>query len=408
MAHTPHIALLIETSTAYGRELLRGVAQYARFHGPWSFYIEPGDVADNPPDLAAWQVDGVIARIRSQRLADALLATGVPTIDVDFALPDLLPYGLANHDEKIANLAAEHLQSCGLSHFGFVGWAPDNQAAAFWESARFKHFAQTLADNTPPTPTLSPPGEASGTKAPPVPSIHQYHWPKNPRHWSWPREQKYLARWLKTLPKPIGIMASNDQRARHVLEAARLANLEIPRDLAVIGVDNDEVLCEMSSPSLSSVAVNAHRIGYEAAKLLQKLMAGKKPPPRRIVVEPLGVIARQSTDTLAMADEAVVAALRYIRNHIDKPIRVADILTAVPVSRKTLEVRFAKVLGRTPHAEIHRVRLERVKTLLAQTDWSLKKIAAASGFTYAEHMHSVFRKQTGQTPSQYRHQHREH
>jgi LacI family transcriptional regulator len=388
LAHTPHIALLIETSTAYGRELLRGVAQYARFHGPWSFYIEPGDIADNPPDLAAWQVDGVIARIRSQRLADALLATGVPTVDVDFALPELLPYGLANHDARIATLAAEHLLACGLSHFAFVGWAPDNQAAAFWESARFKHFAETLAPN--------------GAQ------VHQYHWPKNPRHWSWPREQKHLARWLKTLPKPIGIMASNDQRARHVLEAARLADLEIPRDLAVIGVDNDEVLCEMSSPSLSSVAVNAHRIGYEAAKLLHRLMAGKKPPPRRIVVEPLGVIARQSTDTLAMADEAVVAALRYIRNHIDKPIRVADILTAVPVSRKTLEVRFAKVLGRTPHAEIHRVRLERVKTLLAQTDWSLKKIAAASGFTYAEHMHSVFRKQTNMTPSQYRHQHREH
>jgi len=385
---TPHIALLIETSTAYGRELLRGVAQYARFHGPWSFYIEPGDVTEITPDLKAWRVDGIIARVRTQAIADQLIATGVPFVDVDFALPQLLPAGLENNDRKVAELAAEHLIACGLSNFAFVGWAPDNQAAAYWESARLKHFTAAVA-------------EQAGAE------VHQYNWPKNPKHWSWSREQKYLARWLKTLDKPIGIMASNDQRARHVLEAARLAELEIPRDLAVMGVDNDEVLCEMSTPSISSVAVNAPRIGFEAAKLLDRMLAGKKMPSRRITIEPLGVVARQSTDTLAMDDEHVVAALRFIRSNIDKPVRVADILESVPVSRKTLEVRFAKAIGRTPHAEIHRARLDRVKTLLAQTDWPLKKIAAASGFTYAEHMHSVFRKETKMTPSQYRNQHRD-
>ena len=215
-------------------------------------------------------------------------------------------------------------------------------------------------------------------------------------------EQKRLARWLSRLPKPVGLLAANDQRGRHVLEAARLAGVRVPDELAVIGVDNDEVLCEMSTPSLSSVDLDARRVGFEGAAALDRLMRGKPAPKRPVVIEPLGVIARRSTDVLAIEDDLVVAALRFIRAHNQKPIRVKDVLDTVSVSRKTLEIKFLRFLGRTPYSEIQRVRLLNVVDLLTRTDWPLKKISAATGFACVQHLHSAFRRLAGMTPTKYR------
>src|SRR5204862_4075179 len=164
-----------------------------------------------------------------------------------------------------------------------------------------------------------------------------YEWPSRPSDRAWGREQKSLARWLKTLPRPAGVMASNDQRARHVLEAARLAGLRIPDDLAVIGVDNDETLCELSTPSISSIALDTDTIGYQGAAMLDRLMQGRRVPRRPVRVPPLGVIARRSTDMLAMADPAVVAAVRFIDANIGRPIRISDVLRVTQLSRKTPE-----------------------------------------------------------------------
>ena len=236
--------------------------------------------------------------------------------------------------------------------------------------------------------------------------MNAYRWPRRKRDREWPQSQQHLVIWLAGLPRPIGVFASNDQRGRHVLDAARLAGLRVPEDLAVIGVDNDEMLCEVPTPSLSSVALNLERIGFEGAQLLDRLMAGQSVPAEPILVEPHGVIARGSTDVLAIDDQLVVDAVRYIRSNVHRPIQVGDVLQQVAVSRKTLEVRFQQALGSTPHAEIQRVRLDRVKQLLVQTDWPLKKIAAQCGFTYAENLHGVFQKQLQMTPKQYREQHR--
>jgi LacI family transcriptional regulator len=197
-------------------------------------------------------------------------------------------------------------------------------------------------------------------------------------------------------------MASNDQRARHVLEAARLADLRVPDDLAVIGVDNDETLCELSTPSISSVALDTDTIGFEGAAMLHRLLRGRRGPRSMVRVPPLGVIARKSSDVLAMADAAVVAAVRFMEANVSRPIRIADVLRAANLSRKTLEVRFRRAMGRTPHQELQRRRMERVKSLLRQTDWPLKQIARAAGFTYVEHLHLMFRKETGVTPSVFR------
>ncbi|MBI1371464.1 MAG: helix-turn-helix domain-containing protein [Phycisphaera sp.] len=387
MDTTPKVALLIETSSSYGRGLLRGIAKYARLHGPWSFYVEPGAL-DNGQAAAPfneWGVDGIIARIHTRKHADQILKAKVPTVDLDYVLPDLFPWGIANNDEGVGELAADHLINCGFKYFAYCGWGLADDSTAFWENARQRKFRQTL--------------EQAGLE------VFEYQWPKKKADREWAREQKLLAAWLKDLPKPVGLLAANDQRGRHVIEAARIAGVKVPDEVAVLGVDNDEVMCEICTPSLSSVSLNTRRIGYKAAELLGKLIHGDKVPEKPAIIEPLGVVARESTDTLALDDRQIADAVRFIRNNCHRPIQVSDVLDAVPVSRKTLEVRFQKALGRTPHAEIQRLRLDRVKQLLVQTDWPLKRVANSSGFTYAEHMHAVFRNHMGMTPNEYRAMH---
>jgi len=376
MARPPQVALLIETSSSYGRGLLRGISRYARQHGPWSFFLEPGGQEETPPPLRDWGVDGVITLFRTRQQARRLLATRLPVVDLDFTIPGLVPWGVCNDEVGVARMAAEHLMSRGLRHFGFVGWSADEDS--LWESQRLETFTSTIERAGFPASVYRRPALA------------------------WGREQQRLARWLARLPRPAGIMASNDQRARHVLEAARLAGLRIPDDLAVLGVDNDETLCELSTPSISSIALDTDTIGYEGAALLHALMRKRKAPRKPLLVPPLGVIARRSSDLLAMADPAVVAAVRFIEANLSKPIRIADVLRAAQLSRKTLELRFRRSLGRTPHEELQRRRLEKMKALLRQTDWPLKQIARATGFSYVEHLHKIFRQETGLTPTAFR------
>jgi LacI family transcriptional regulator len=385
VARPPKVALLIETASSYGRGLLRGIARYARLHGPWSFFLEPGGQDESPPPLHDWGVDGVITLFRTRRQARRILAARIPTVDLDFTLPGLVPWGVCNDEAGVARTAAEHLLSRGLRRFAFVGWPAAGDGFSLWETQRQKAFAAAL--------------KRAGFEA----SV--YTWPARAADRAWGREQKSLARWLKSLPKPVGIMASNDQRARHLLEAARVAAIPVPDQLAVIGVDNDETLCELSTPSISSVALDTDTIGFQGAAMLDRLMHGRRVPRRALRVPPLGVIARKSSDVLAMADPSVVAAVRFIDANIGRPIRISDVLQAARLSRKTLEVRFRRVLGRTPHAELQRRRLERVKTLLQQTDWPLKQIARAAGFTYVEHLHLIFRREVGVTPARFRAMH---
>jgi len=385
VADPPRVALLIETSSSYGRGLLKGIARYSRLHGPWAFFLEPGGQEETPPPLRDWGIDGVITLFRTRRQARQVLATRIPVVDLDFTLPDLVPWGVCNDEAGVARTCAEHLFSRGLRHFGFVGWAEVADGISLWESQRQEVFVETV--------------KKAGYET----SV--YAWPARAADRAWGREQKSLARWLKALPKPVGVMASNDQRARHVLEAARTAGIRIPDDLAVIGVDNDETLCELSTPSISSVALDADTIGFQGAAMLARLMDGRRIPRRPELVPPLGVIARKSTDVLAMADPAVVTAVRFIEANISRPIRIADVLGVAQLSRKTLEVRFRRALGRTPHEELQRRRLERVKTLLQQTDWPLKQIARAAGFTYVEHLHLIFRREVGMTPARFRAMH---
>jgi LacI family transcriptional regulator len=215
-------------------------------------------------------------------------------------------------------------------------------------------------------------------------------------------EQERIMAWLKALPKPAGVMTCNDYRGQHVLDACVRLDLAVPEEVAVIGVDDEEELCELCEPPLSSVVPNAEMVGYKAAELLDHLMSGGTARQPRLEVPPIEVVTRQSTDVLAIEDPEIAAAVRYIRENACQGAKVEDVLDDVPLSRSILERRFRKYLGHSPQALIRQTRLKRVKQLLIETDLTLAKISALAGFRHQEHMCVLFKKVIGESPGAYR------
>lgn len=382
-SHRRQVAILIETSNAYARGLLQGVVRYIREHRPWSFHLmEQGRGDDPPPWLAGWEGDGIIARIETPRIARAVVRTGLPAVDLSAArLVPALPW-VETKDEDIARLAADHLLERGFKRFAFCGDARFN-----WSVWREKHFVARLQAAGHDCDVYRPSATVAG-EAKPGGDVTA--------------EARDLARWLKELPKPVGVMACYDIRGQQVLAACRGAGLAVPDEVAVIGVDNDALLCELASPPLSSVIPNAHRAGYEAAALLDRLMAGKRVAATAHLIAPLGIAERQSTDVLAVDDREVARAVQFIRERACEGINVSDVLRAVPLSRRVLEQRFQRLLGCTPREEILHVRLARVKQLLGETDLPLYLVAERTGFEHVEYLSVVFKRETGRTPSAWR------
>ena len=377
-----HVALLIETSTSYGRGLLRGIARFAKQNERWSVFLEPSGQDGSFVNLGRWDADGLLVRVHTRRLADRIRKTGLPAVDLGYVIPDLFPWSISNHQHRVGETAAEHLLSCGLKRFGFCGWGPAHPPAKRWEPLRLEAFTKIVRRH--------------GYE------VLSYAWPKAKKDHEWGRAQPHLADWLGSLPLPVGIMACDDLRSSHLLEAARRAGLRVPKDVAIIGVDNDEMLCELSTPTLSSVALNLERIGFEGASLLDKLMQGRPYPKRPIRIPPLGVVARQSTDVIATENELVANAVRFIRAEFGNAIDVASVLTHVGVCRRTLEVHFRNELGCSPFQELQRCRLAHARSLLLETDLPVRQVAARCGFEYVENFHAVFRREFSMTPTEFR------
>lgn len=373
------VALLVETSNAYARGLLDGVVAWVRQFGTWSVYLpEQGRGAPPPAWLDEWEGDGIIARVENRAIADAVQRTGLPTVDVSAArlIPEV-PW-VETDDRAIAEAAAEHLLQRGFRRFGFCG-----DPGFEWSVLRRDDFARIVRD-------AGCTCDVHDTK-----SVSAYDY-------SWDREKERLAEWIGSLPRPVGIMACYDIKAQQLLEVCRDLNVAVPEEVAVVGVDDDRLLCELSDPPLSSVVPNTRRTGYEAARLLDRMMSGETVPPEAHLVPPRGVTTRQSTDVLAIDDPDVASALRLIREGACSGITVAEVLRHVAVSRRVLESRFSKLLGRTPHAEITRLRMDRAKRLLAETDLTLVEIADLAGFQHSEYLSVAFKREVGQTPSAYR------
>jgi LacI family transcriptional regulator len=380
MARRRHVALMIETSLAYGRNLLRGIIRFLRSHEPWSVFFELKEQGASPPAwLKDWRGDGIICRPTNPELAQLLRKKRIPVVNLNDVYEGLGLPRIGSDHAGIGRLAAEHLLERGFRRLAFCGFTGHS-----WSDKRRVGFENAAI-------------VGGGTICP------TYESPWGGPH-PWEKEQKQIGDWLAALPRPLGVLACNDLRGQHVLDACERVGLAVPEEVAVIGVDDDVLVCELCNPPLSSVVPNPERIGYEAAALLARLMAGEKPETDDWQVEPLGVTARQSTDVLAIDDPHVAAALRYIREHACEGATVGDVLARVPLSRTILERRFRKYLGRSPQGEIRAVQLKRVKQLLAETDLRLERIAELAGYEHPEYLSVVFKRETGQTPGQYRRQ----
>lgn len=374
------VALLIETSNQYARGLLSGINNYLQEHPDWSVYL--GEISRNNSDmswLSDWHGDGILARIETDETASYILSSGLPAVDLSASrkLPDLTC--VETNDRAIAAMAAEHFLERGFKYFAYYG---DKRYQ--WSLHREQHYHQYLVAKGFDCLSFK---AADGDKR---------------QADSWDNRMNELVLWLKQLPKPVGIMCCYDIRGQQLLEACRLAEVDVPDEVSVIGVDNDELLCELSTPSLSSIQTNPQQAGYLAAQLLDRQMAGERLDSALHLIDPLRLQVRLSSDVLAVEDKIVSEAIRFIRRHAHEDIQVQDILNHIPVTRRVLESRFLKALGQTPHEQILSVKLKMVKQLLEETKLPLADIAERTGFKHTEYMSVVFNREFGIRPGQYR------
>jgi LacI family transcriptional regulator len=373
------VALLIETSNAYARGLLSGIMSYVRQHKPWSIYLPELGRGDTPPQwLARWKGDGIIARIETAEIARAVARTRLPVVDVSAARHIKTIPWVETDDQAIAQVACDHLLGRGFRTLAYCGDPRFN-----WSQWRAEHFARFAA------------------KAGVHLVVHASGLPHD-RPAPLGVEHRHLVAFVRQLPKPVGVFACYDFKAQQLLDACREIGVAVPEEVAVLGVDNDPLLCSLTTPPLSSVIPNTLRAGYEAAALLERMMSGDRVAPAAHLIPPIGVETRQSTDVLAIADRDIAGAVRFIREHACDGATIADLLRAVPLSRRVLESRYKKATGRTPHEDLVRFRIDRVKQLLAETDHPLERIATLAGFDHPEYMSVAFKRESGQTPGQFR------
>ncbi len=380
MPAIPQIAVLVDTSRSYGRDIVRGIRRYATEHGPWSLYLEPRDLHSSFPDwLTDWPGDGILARTVDARVLRQLQATGLPVIELrTTVLKHPFPFvGMDNH--LLGARVAEHFRNRGFHHFACCL----DTAETFFVH-RCESFVTALQQHGFPCPVFE---AFSGQK-------------RRPR---WDQHQRGLADWLLSLPKPVAVFAVNDQLAFWVLDAARRAGINVPEEVAVVGAENDKMLCETASPPLSSVQLRGQSVGFTAARMLAGWMQTRQPPTAMETLLPPGdVVVRQSSDVVAVADARIAKALRYIREHATTGIGVEEVARAASLSRSALERRMKALIGRSPGEEINRIRFSQVERLLAQTDLTLEAIAARTGFTHPQYMAEAFRKRTTLTPGEFR------
>lgn len=377
------VLLLVETTMAFGRGVLEGISRYRIEKQPWSVQLDLRELMAGPPAwFRSWDGDGIITRDTTPEMLEIIHETGIPTVNLGDIRDDQTLPSVMNDHPAIGQLAATHLADKGLEQFAFAGFDDHH-----WSDERLTGFLSGLA--------------ARGHADPASVHVHKSDW-ASARREGWQRQQDQIVEWIKRLPRPIGIFACNDFRGQHVLEACRSAKVSVPDEIAVIGVDNDHVLCDFCDPPLSSIIPAAERIGYKAAVMLDQLMHGETLSDVHVNVAPLGIAERLSTDVMAIDDEDVAAAIQMIRFRACEGLTVSDILAEVPIARSSLERRFRQYLGRSPQAEIRRVQIKRACQLLRDTDLSLVQISRLTGFKHAEYFSVVFKREVKQTPGRYR------
>lgn len=385
MSDIPKVALLVDTSYGVRRDMLLGITRFIRRRGPWSLFVTSGEHKGILPEMSQWRGNGIIARIPDERTEQAVIDAGLPTIclclsETQVRLREslsLLSNVAFDAAAEVSRLAVTHFVERRFRNFAYVGF--DN---AGWSQRREIAFCEEL--------------RRLGF-APLV-----YRQPSRISDRVWENEQPLLTTWISELPKPVAILACNDDRGRQVLEACRFADVEVPEEVAVLGVDNDEIFCDVADPPLSSIALDAEEAGYRAAELLDGMMSGNISKPGAVNVRAVRVVTRRSSDVFAVNNGDVSAALKYIRRERGRDISVADVADEVAISRRSLEKRFREAVGRSVLDEILRARLEHAKQLLTETSHPISKVADLAGFGNPEYFVRFFNRRVGLTPKDFR------
>jgi LacI family transcriptional regulator len=375
------IGVLVDTSTMWGRDVIEGVHRYSVERGGWQLFVEPRGVEQRQRWLPkGWRGDGIIARIGFPELAAQLKALRVPVVNVSgIDLPRVRFPRVVSDQSAAAEMAARHLIERGFRNFAYFSLLGINYVAAHQ-----KAFAKALARAG---------YSCSVFEAPPNLGAEP----------DWNLDIERIGNWLAGLPKPLAAFVWSTSSARELLYACAASGLSVPLEVAVLSGSDDDLFCEVAPVPISAVRLPATTIGYRAALALDEMMSkpGAK-PPADVLIPPLGVRVRQSTDTMAVEDPAMGNALQFIRGNAVGPINVEDVARHTGICRRTLEQKFRALLGFSPASEIRRVRISRAVELLRLSNLPIGEVAERAGFRSAEYMSAVFRTHLGASPSSYR------
>lgn len=376
------VAVLVDTSTSWGRDVIAGVHRYSRANADWQLFVEPRGTEQRRWLPKNWKGDGVIARVGFSDLAKSLKSLKLPVVNVSgIVLPNVDFPRVVSDQVAAAEMAAEYLLGRGFKHFAYFSllgleYVREHKQAFGDALRRSGHGCEVYAV----LPQLGAEPD-------------------------WNLDMERLGKWLLDLPKPVAVFTWNSSSAREIVYACMQVGLVIPEEVAVLSGSDDELFCEVSPVAISAIRLGTERIGYRAAEELDKLM--KQPlasSNAEVLIAPEGVKSRRSTDTLAIEDRAMVRAMRFIRENPSRAIQVDDVARQAGLCRRALELRFQQYLGRSPAAEIRKVRVDRAIELLQSTELSVAVIAELCGFSSPEYMASVFRKLRSCSPLEFRKQ----
>jgi LacI family transcriptional regulator len=373
------VALLIETSSSWGQQIIAGISDYVRRHGRWILYVDHRGTYEKQTIPTWWEGDGIIARVTAPVLVQQVRMTGIPCVNVStIRIPGAVIQQVTTNEKRVGELAADTLLAAGLKSFGYFG--PPRRE--FYQDVIHEAFRQRILEAGYPVAAIDPDRVLRSDTDPHL-------------------DLRQLGTWLESLAKPVGILCWNALGAHRVAEACCWLKIRVPEDASILGGEYDQLTAEIAMPQLTCVDQAPRRLGFLAAAELDRLMAGGKPGPP-VLVEPGGVLRRESVINRSVQDLLVEEAVRLITENAKGDYDIGRLLRTLPVSRRNLELRFRRALGHGPVAELRRIRLLEAQRLLAETDMPIKQVAYRSGLKSPEQLQRLVREATSLSPSQYR------
>jgi LacI family transcriptional regulator len=377
------IILLIDFAEDYSKSLMKGINSYSREFGPWIFcrmplfHRETVGLDGILKWALEWKADGIIGQLYNDKEIGKFVQAGIPVIAQDFKERFSEIPNITGAYHETGQMGADYFLKKGFTNFAFYGFGD-----IVWSRERAEGFEERL--------------KSMGHE------VHYFEHKKARSTELWYYKPSSLSRWLKSLPKPIGLMACDDNQGQHITEACRHLGIRIPEEVAVLGVDNDEMICDLSDPPLSSIALDVEKGGYDTARLLDHMIKNGIAEYHDILVKPTQVITRHSTDIYATNDDHIATSLKFIHQNIDKNLHVDEVVKQVPLSRRALEKRFLEITGYPVYKYIFNLRIEKFTQKLLDTDMSVFEIALDMGLTDSKNIARQFRQVKGCSPSVYR------